>query len=205
MLVSRCEYFREIWLLAHACRPRSKRLGAYFFFVAKARAFPSPTPISMLRPSGRSHPRAFGANIEHGGQTYSHNMQTPTHTNTLSDVHTHTHILNHSETQRQTNRPISCWPTVPSSSAVIVMHDRSAIAAIAQLGERQTEDLKVPDSFPGLGTCLPPSFSLPFCFFIFLSVCFNVFLIVSIFLYLFLVLFLSLCSLCRFASLGYDS
>ena len=28
---------------------------------------------------------------------------------------------------------------------------RSATAAIAQLGERQTEDLKVPGSIPGLG------------------------------------------------------
>ena len=27
-------------------------------------------------------------------------------------------------------------------------------AAIAQLGERQTEDLKVPGSIPGLGICL---------------------------------------------------
>ena len=29
----------------------------------------------------------------------------------------------------------------------------SALAAIAQLGERQTEDLKVPGSIPGLGIC----------------------------------------------------
>ena len=27
------------------------------------------------------------------------------------------------------------------------------LAAIAQLGERQTEDLKVPGSIPGLGIC----------------------------------------------------
>ena len=32
-----------------------------------------------------------------------------------------------------------------------------AIAAIAQLGERQTEDLKVPGSIPGLGTLGQPS------------------------------------------------
>ena len=51
-----------------------------------------------------------------------------------------------------------------------IAKDGDAIAAIAQLGERQTEDLKVPGSIPGLGTCLPPSFSRPFCFFIFLSV-----------------------------------
>ena len=31
---------------------------------------------------------------------------------------------------------------------------RSAQAAIAQLGERQTEDLKVPGSIPGLGIML---------------------------------------------------
>ena len=33
----------------------------------------------------------------------------------------------------------------------------SLIAAIAQLGERQTEDLKVPGSIPGLGTFLAPT------------------------------------------------
>ena len=143
----------------------------------------------MLRPSGRSHPRAFGANIELGGQTYNHNMHTPTHTHT--PCQTYTHMSNHSETHRQTNRPISCWPTVPSSTAVIVMHDRSAIAAIAQLGERQTEDLKVPGSIPGLGTCLPPSFSRPFCFFIFLSVCFFKFIFDCLYISLSLSLFIS--------------
>ena len=35
-------------------------------------------------------------------------------------------------------------------------------AAIAQLGERQTEDLKVPGSIPGLGTLLPPAKSFSF-------------------------------------------
>ena len=35
-------------------------------------------------------------------------------------------------------------------------------AAIAQLGERQTEDLKVPGSIPGLGTCFVVSVLL-FC------------------------------------------
>ena len=32
------------------------------------------------------------------------------------------------------------------------------IAAIAQLGERQTEDLKVPGSIPGLGKAICPSY-----------------------------------------------
>ena len=32
-------------------------------------------------------------------------------------------------------------------------------AAIAQLGERQTEDLKVPGSIPGLGTCYMASYT----------------------------------------------
>jgi hypothetical protein len=32
-----------------------------------------------------------------------------------------------------------------------------AAAAIAELGERQTEDLKVPGSIPGLGTALRPN------------------------------------------------
>ena len=30
------------------------------------------------------------------------------------------------------------------------------IAAVAQLGERQTEDLKVPGSIPGVGICMIP-------------------------------------------------
>ena len=34
------------------------------------------------------------------------------------------------------------------------------MAAIAQLGERQTEDLKVPGSIPGLGTCCTRSVML---------------------------------------------
>ena len=34
------------------------------------------------------------------------------------------------------------------------------LAAIAQLGERQTEDLKVPGSIPGGGTFLPCEFIL---------------------------------------------
>ena len=75
-------------------------------------------------------------------------MQTPTHKHPVRD--THTHSIRH----RQTHMPTSCWPTVPLSSAVIVMHDRNAIAAIAQLKERQIEDLKVPGSIPGLSICL---------------------------------------------------
>ena len=45
-----------------------------------------------------------------------------------------------------------------SRSAFVVLHNTivhvlsNISAAIAQLGERQTEDLKVPDSIPGLGT-----------------------------------------------------
>ena len=35
-------------------------------------------------------------------------------------------------------------------AALEILH---RIAAIAQLGERQTEDLKVPGSLPGLGKC----------------------------------------------------
>ena len=36
---------------------------------------------------------------------------------------------------------------------VLRQHLRRCQAAIAQLGERQTEDLKVPGSIPGLGRC----------------------------------------------------
>ena len=75
------------------------------------------------------------------------------------------------------------------------MHDWSAIAAIAQLGELQTEDPKVAGSIPGLGTCLPQSFCRPFCFLIVLSVLLYVCLTVSIFLSLYLSLCVSL-SLC---------
>ena len=41
-----------------------------------------------------------------------------------------------------------------------VFNDR---AAIAQLGERQTEDLKVPGSIPGLGIFVSPANMLHFC------------------------------------------
>ena len=41
-------------------------------------------------------------------------------------------------------------------------------AAIAQLGERQTEDLKVPGSIPGLGISFSFSFLFSFSFFLFL-------------------------------------
>ena len=39
------------------------------------------------------------------------------------------------------------------------MHIFAHMAAIAQLGERQTEDLKVPGSIPGLGSLFPVCFS----------------------------------------------
>ena len=82
MLVLGFPDFGVIWLLAHA--------------------FPSPTPISMLRPSGRSHPRAFGANIELGGQTYNHNMQTTTRKHPVRRTHTFRTTAKH--TDRQTGR-----------------------------------------------------------------------------------------------------
>ena len=40
-----------------------------------------------------------------------------------------------------------------------VMRIPLAVAAIAQLGERQTEDLKVPGSIPGLGIFADPGFA----------------------------------------------
>ena len=58
-------------------------------------------------------------------------------------------------------RPNSTWsckkrlfdfPAHPPSSTVALVA-LSFRAAIAQLGERQTEDLKVPGSIPGLGIC----------------------------------------------------
>ena len=39
----------------------------------------------------------------------------------------------------------------PGAAAVASIGNWRAAAAIAQLGERQTEDLKVPGSIPGLG------------------------------------------------------
>ena len=50
------------------------------------------------------------------------------------------------------------WPCVehvrhvPLLSLEKTLPDNATRAAIAQLGERQTEDLKVPGSIPGLGT-----------------------------------------------------
>ena len=34
----------------------------------------------------------------------------------------------------------------------MILYEMQQVAAIAQLGERQTEDLEVPGSIPGLGT-----------------------------------------------------
>ena len=39
--------------------------------------------------------------------------------------------------------------------AILLMYCRNSPAEIAQLGERQTEDLKVPGSIPGLGIIFP--------------------------------------------------
>ena len=53
------------------------------------------------------------------------------------------------------------WPCVehvrhvPLLSLEKTLPDNATRAAIAQLGERQTEDLKVPGSIPGLGTIWP--------------------------------------------------
>ena len=50
------------------------------------------------------------------------------------------------------------WPCaehvrhVPLLSLEKTLPDNATRAAIAQLGERQTEDLKIPGSIPGLGT-----------------------------------------------------
>ena len=48
-----------------------------------------------------------------------------------------------------------CWPNMtrhaPSRQPFVRVANAEANAAIAQLGERQTEDLKVPGSIPGLG------------------------------------------------------
>ena len=46
-----------------------------------------------------------------------------------------------------------CWTGCP---AIFIFCN--FIAAIAQLGERQTEDLKVPGSIPGLGKAICPSY-----------------------------------------------
>ena len=46
-----------------------------------------------------------------------------------------------------------CFTTAPCAAAAWRYAAACcAVAAIAQLGERQTEDLKVPGSIPGLGT-----------------------------------------------------
>jgi hypothetical protein len=42
-------------------------------------------------------------------------------------------------------------------------HEQPPPAAIAQLGERQTEDLKVPGSIPGLGTLVELLFVYIWC------------------------------------------
>jgi hypothetical protein len=49
--------------------------------------------------------------------------------------------------QGRLNQLHHAWPAI-----IVFVAQRGAVAAIAQLGERQTEDLKVPGSIPGLGT-----------------------------------------------------
>ena len=43
---------------------------------------------------------------------------------------------------------------ITTHTTIVMLPARFHMAAIAQLGERQTEDLKVPGSIPGLGTLL---------------------------------------------------
>ena len=51
-----------------------------------------------------------------------------------------------------TSKAERCIRAVPMLSFLFVLGQRkSSRAAIAQLGERETEDLKVPGSIPGLG------------------------------------------------------
>ena len=59
------------------------------------------------------------------------------------------HLLDHSDT-------VSCHFGLKTPNP---MHIFAHMAAIAQLGERQTEDLKVPGSIPGLGSLFPVCFS----------------------------------------------
>ena len=49
------------------------------------------------------------------------------------------------------------------NAALLVLGYRYSEAAIAQLGERQTEDLEVPGSIPGLGICAPTPSLPPVC------------------------------------------
>ena len=51
-------------------------------------------------------------------------------------------------------RTIGCKHCARACSRRRTKHASCGTAAIAQLGERQTEDLKVPGSIPGLGTLL---------------------------------------------------
>ena len=53
---------------------------------------------------------------------------------------------------------------VSSILALLLMYSRKSPAEIAQLGERQTEDLKVPGSIPGLGTFSLRQSSRQYCF-----------------------------------------
>ena len=60
--------------------------------------------------------------------------------------------------KRAVNSNISVGRSLQSWGAWFILggtssfHNSSSAAAIAQLGERQTEDLKDPGSIPGLGT-----------------------------------------------------
>ena len=64
-----------------------------------------------------------------------------------------------SQNPNQIPNPTTKWSTTKTTTITTAKHDAALhaacegarIAAIAQLGERQTEDLKVPGSIPGLG------------------------------------------------------
>ena len=68
-------------------------------------------------------------------------------------------LANLGEARRSQSKP----PTSSSNGILQILDKKDcerllfASAAIAQLGERQTEDLKVPGSIPGLGTFLAPA------------------------------------------------
>ena len=59
--------------------------------------------------------------------------------------------------------PITISARASWREAHAALRAQMSSAAIAQLGERQTEDLKVPGSIPGLGIFVSPANMLHFC------------------------------------------
>ena len=129
MLTLRFSDFGEIWLLAHACRHRSKRLGAYLFkqivnalcwyrnfqisagFGPWLTPFPAPPRFRCcVHLGGLTHANS-APTLNWGGRHTTTTCKQP-HANTLSDVHTHFEPQRNTQTDKQADIMLADSPLV---------------------------------------------------------------------------------------------